>query len=281
MIRYYSVNGQIVSASDASLKVNDLAILRGYGIFDYFLVREGVPLFLDDYVSRFFNSAQLMQLEIPFSASELKELIHELIDVNGAAEAGMRLVLTGGYAEDSYTPLQPNLLILEHPKPNMPAFENGAKLMLHNYQRELPEAKTINYLTGIRLRQEIKQQGALEVLYHNDGIMREAARSNFFLVKPDNTIVTPDAHILRGITRKNVLAIARERFQVEEREVRVEELQTAKEAFITGSLKAVVPIVQISEMSIGNGKVGEVTRQLERLLEERVKAYIESAKVEI
>lgn len=281
MIRYYSINGQIVSASDAALKVNDLAILRGYGIFDYFLVREGVPMFLDDYVSRFFNSAQLMKLEIPYPASEMKELIHELVDVNGVSEAGIRLVLTGGYAEDGYTPLHPNLLILEHPMPYIPSYEKGAKVLLHHYQRELPEAKTINYVTGIRLNGEMKEKGCIEILYHDNGLIREAVRSNFFLVMPDDTIVTAGSEVLRGITRKNVLNVARPHFPVEEQDIPLALLQSAKEAFITSTIKSVLPIVQVGDQVIGNGNVGEVTQQLGSLLEAYAKAYIETAKVEI
>lgn len=281
MIQYYNVNGQMVKAGEAALKVNDLAILRGYGIFDYFLVREGVPMFLDDYVARFFNSAQLMYLEIPFSASELKDLIHELIEVNNVPEAGIRLVLTGGYADDGYTPVHPNLLILEHPMPNIPPAENGVKILLHGYQRELPEAKTINYLTGIRMLNEMKEKGAVEILYHEYGTIREAVRSNFFIVTADDTVVTADEKILWGITRKNVLNVAKSAFKVEERSINVEELYFAKEAFITSTIKGVLPVVQVGEQVIGTGKVGEVTRQLGQLLEKYAKAYIESAKVEV
>ncbi|MFN7118490.1 MAG: aminotransferase class IV [Saprospiraceae bacterium] len=281
MIRYYNINGQIVSASDAALKVNDLAILRGYGIFDYFLVREGVPMFLDDYVSRFFNSAQLMKLDLAFSASEVKELIHELVEVNGVPEAGIRLVLTGGYADDGYTPEHPNLLILEHPMPNIPSYENGAKVLLHGYQRELPEAKTINYVTGIRLNGEMKEKGCVEILYHDNGLIREAVRSNFFLVMPDDTVVTVGTEVLRGITRKNVLTLARQQFKVEERDITLQELKTAKEAFITSTIKSVLPIVQVGDQVIGNGKVGAVTKQLGKSLEAFAKNYIEAAKVEI
>lgn len=281
MIRYYNINGQLVNASEAALKVNDLAILRGYGIFDYFLVRDGVPMFLDDYVSRFFNSAQLMQLEMPFSASELKDLIHELVEVNGLADAGMRLVLTGGYADDGYIPVSPNLLILEHPMPSIPSYKEGAKMMLHAYQRELPEAKTINYLTGIRLAGEMKTKGCVEILYHDNGLIREAVRSNFFLVLPDDTVVTAGSQVLRGITRKNVLSIARQHFHVQEREVTLDELKIAKEAFITSTIKSVLPIVQVGDQIIGDGKVGTVTQQLGKLLEDYARAYIANAKVEI
>ncbi len=280
MIQYSNINGQIVNASDASLKVNDLAILRGYGIFDYFLVREGLPMFVDDYMNRFFNSARLMLLEMAITQSELKDQIHALIAANNMSNTGMRLVLTGGYADDGYTPISPNLLILQHPMPAIPSTDEGVKILLHGYQRELPEAKTINYLTGIRMLGEMKEKGAVEILYHDYGTIREAVRSNFFLVTQDDKVVTPNEQILWGITRKNVLTVANQHFEVEERKINVQELRFAKEAFITSTIKGVLPVVQVGEQIIGDGKVGEVSRKLAQLLEEYAKAYIESVKVE-
>lgn len=283
MIRFYNINGNVTNVATAALNVNDLAILRGYGVFDYFLVREQVPMYLDQYVGRFFKSAGLLYLDIPFSASELKELIHELIEVNGVSNAGMRLVLTGGYADDGYSPVQPNLLMLMHPMPAAKDefYTKGVKTLLHAYQRELPEAKTINYLTGIRLLGEMKQQGATEVLYHDFGTIREAVRSNFFLITKDDKIVTPHEQILHGITRHNVLSIAQQHFTVEERSVNVEELYFAKEAFITSTIKGVMPVVQVGEQVIGDGKPGEITQALGKMLEAFDKIYIESAKVSI
>lgn len=280
MIPYSNINGQIVNASEASLKVNDLAILRGYGIFDYFLVREGLPMFVDDYVNRFFNSARLMLLEMAITQNELKDQIHALIAANNMSNTGMRLVLTGGYADDGYTPVNPNLLILQHPMPKIPSIDEGVKILLHGYQRELPEAKTINYLTGIRMLGEMKEKGAVEILYHDYGTIREAVRSNFFLVTQDDKVVTPNEQILWGITRKNVLTVANQHFEVEERKVNVQELRFAKEAFITSTIKGVLPVVQVGEQIIGDGKVGEVSRKLAQLLEAYNKAYIESVKVE-
>jgi len=281
MIRYQHINGQLVNAAEAALHVSDLAILRGYGVFDYFLVRQGVPMYVDDYVRRFGKSAGLLHLAVPFSELELKNHIHELIEANQVADAGVRLVLTGGYADDGYTPVQPNLLILLHPMPapKDELYEHGGKMLLHGYQRELPEAKTINYLTGIRLLSEMKAQNCVEILYHDFGTIREAVRSNFFLVTQDDVIVTPNEQILWGITRKNTLTVAQPHFKIEERRVNVQELRFAKEAFITSTIKGVMPIVQIGEQFIGNGKPGEVTRQLGSLLQQMDQAYIASSKV--
>ncbi len=278
MIQFYNVNGNMVRAAEANLKVSDLAILRGYGVFDFFLVRGGAPMYLDDYVARFQHSAGLLYLELPMSEVELKEHILALVEANNLSNAAIRLVLTGGYAEDGYTPNAPNLLIMEHP---MPTYKNdimttGVKVMLHEHTRELPEAKTINYLTGIRLAGAMKQQGAMEILYYDQQGVREGVRSNFFIVTTDGTIVTPKDNILAGITRKNILTLARQHFKVEERNIALEELLSAKEVFLTSTTKGAMPVVQIDNQRIGDGKPGQYTRQLAEQLQAMDQAYVQS-----
>jgi branched-chain amino acid aminotransferase len=97
--------------------------------------------------------------------------------------------------------------------------------------------------------------------------LREAARSNIFLILDDERIVTPADGILFGITRRKVLEQARNYFEVEERDVRLEELSQAREAFITGSNKLVMPVVQIDDRVIGDGRPGPVTSRLMELFE--------------
>ena len=138
----------------------------------------------------------------------------------------------------------------------------------------MPEVKTINYLMGIRLIPELKRAGALEPLYHDGRHLRESVRSNFFLVMPDDTIVTPGREILFGITRKQLLAAAEPHFAIEEREVALEELRQAREAFVTGSNKAVMPVVRIDDQVFGNGRPGPVTQRLMELFEARSAQYV-------
>jgi len=133
--------------------------------------------------------------------------------------------------------------------------------MLFEYQRFLPETKTINYLPAIWLLPKLKTQGAIEPLYHFKGKILETARGNFFLVK-NNTLITPKENILLGITRKYLIECARKNFEIEEREVTIEEIDTADEIFITGTSKHVLPVTQIDNKIIADGKPGVVTLRL-------------------
>lgn len=273
---FFNINGIMIKASEATLHVSDLAILRGYGVFDFFLVKRSKPLFLDDYLDRFTRSAAEMGLDLPIGRSQLPEKIGQLIQANGLAEAAIRLVLTGGYSEDGYTPSTPNLLILEHEQPSYSRdkFDAGIALILWRHQRELPHIKTINYLTGIRLIDKVREAGAAEPLFHNGRHVLETVRSNFFIFTKDGQLATPAVDILPGITRKQVLKLARNHYPVEERPVALEEIATAREIFITSTTKGVMPVVRIDDQRIGEGRPGMVAKHLQELFLKRVEEYL-------
>lgn len=277
MVRYYDVNGSLVQKYTASMGLDDLGLLRGYGIFDYFLVRQGVPMFWDDYSERFYRSARLLGLEVPIAVEELRQRIAKLLDVNQENDAAIRLLLTGGYADDSYTPTEPNLAIIQHAMPAVAPehYEAGIKLMRYPHQRELPEVKSTNYLTGIFIREQLRRAGASEVLYHNGSLVSESARSNFFIVTGEGTLATPRNGVLHGITRKHVLELARQTgIRTEERDLMLEELPHASEAFLTSTIKGVLPVVNIDEIRIGSGQPGPVALHLRELWQNHIAGYI-------
>ncbi len=275
MASYCGLNGAILNQKEAGLGLTDLAILRGYGIFDYFLFKYGQPLLEEQYFNRFFSSAEKMHLKAPLSPGQLSRHLRELIAANGQSQGAIRLVLTGGESPDGYTPGQANLIVLLHPYPQLPEsfFQEGVALITHNFQREWPEVKSINYLTGIKLLPRIRQAGALEVLYHHDGILLESVRSNIFLITENGELLTPHSNILYGITRRSVMDIAEGQLPIIEREVRLEELFRAREAFITGTNKSVMPVVRVDGQAIGDGRVGPWSKKLKEDLERYREGY--------
>lgn len=256
--------GEILPLDKAFLHISDLAVQRGYGVFDFVKVHGSTPLFLEDYLDRFYESARLMELGMPLSRDEMKAVIGQLTEKNALEVAGMKMILTGGYSEDGFTPLNPNLLITQQPLvlPGKEKVTNGIKIITHEYVREFPTAKTINYSMGIRLISKVKSSGAEEVLYFKNGVVSEFPRCNFFIVRDDNTVVTPADNVLKGITRKNVMELAGRRFSVEQAAITMEDVTQAKEAFLTSTTKRILPIVQVDDNIIGDGRPGEVTRGL-------------------
>lgn len=271
MVPFQMINGQLVSADSAQIGWKDIGLLRAYGIFDFFLFLEGRACFLEDHLDRFLRSARWLNMDMPWSKTELEQMILSLAKANGLRNASIRLLLTGGYSEEGYMPGgNPNLLILEQPfTPHAEEkFQRGLHLMTHGYQRDLFRIKTTNYLVPIMLRHQVKAMDADDVLYHQNGLVSESSRSNFFVVTQDGVLVTPDDGILEGITRKYVLALAQEHMKVEVRPLRLEEVWSAAEAFITNSSMGVMGITKIDGRSVGEGVPGTATKMLRPLLME-------------
>jgi branched-subunit amino acid aminotransferase/4-amino-4-deoxychorismate lyase len=268
------LNGEYLPLEDAKLHVSDLAIQRGYGIFDFFRVSEGVPLYLEDYLNRFYRSAETMGLEDVIARPALKDIVTQLIRRNGVPEAGMKLILTGGYSPDAYHPVKGNFLVSQHNLvlPAAAQMNEGISVITHPYRREIPEVKTINYIMGVWLLKKMHDAHASDVLYHRDGLVSEFPRCNFFLVTRQGTLVTPANHILHGITRMRVLEIASEFCPVEVRDLRLEEVYDAAEAFLTSTTKSILPIVKVDDRPVGAGKPGPVTNALRDLLRQRERA---------
>ena len=88
------------------------------------------------------------------------------------------------------------------------------------------------------------------------------------IISEKGKLVTANKKILKRITRSHILKIAQEHIEIEERDLNLDELSRAQEAFITGTSKGVLPIVQIGEELIGDGKPGEMTKRLGRLFME-------------
>ncbi|MBO9153978.1 aminotransferase class IV [Chitinophaga sp. GCM10012297] len=258
---YAVINGQYVQEQDAKIRISDLSIQRGYGIFDYFRTKNHQPVFLDDHLDRFYRSADMMRLPVEPSRETLKQLIAGLTDRNGLAHSGIRITLTGGYSENGYTLSEPNLLITQSAYSfSGAAFDKGIRLVTYDYQRQLPQVKTIDYLQSIYLQPFINEHQADDVLYHDRGELRECPRANFFIVTANGVIVTPAEKILKGVTRKKILEL--ENVNTKEGVVRLEDLQHAREAFITSTTKIVLPVLEIDGKIVGDGRPGEVTKSL-------------------
>ena len=260
--RFAFINGEFIDEKKANLHISDLAIQRGYGVFDYCRTNDHAPVYLEDHIDRFFSSADIMQLTLPVSRQKLVEIIHELNSTNKIAQSGIRMLLTGGYSPDSYEIVQPNLVVVQHPLTLRigATVEKGIKIITHEYAREFPLAKTINYSMGIWLQKRIKQQEAFDVLYHQHGEVSEFPRANFFMVTKDNVIRTPRKNVLSGITRKRVLKLSSKGFAIEEGVVTLKDIYSAKEAFLTSTTKLILPIVEVDNITIGDGRCGEFTR---------------------
>jgi len=134
-------------------------------------------------------------------------------------------------------------------------------LRTNRHTRELPQAKTTNYLTMLRERNATSEAGSLDLLYHDDERVFEAASASVYFVR-EGRIFAPDAGVLWGTVGSLVLELAEPDYQVVRGEITLADALAADEAFLTSTTRGVVPIVRIDGNAVGEGVVGPVVRDL-------------------
>lgn len=269
------LNGKYVPFDQACLPLNDLGIVRGYGVFDFLRTYNGVPFKLTEHVQRLQNSAKLIGLSLPWSTAEIEEIAHNTLIHNHLPEANIRIVVTGGASADFITPLdQPSLMVIVTPVSEYPKeyYEQGIKVITVPIERFIPKAKSLNYISAIGALQQAKQTNAVEALYMNSqGDVLEGTTTNFFVFR-GSKLITPKEGILNGITRDVILNLAKDRFEIVEQSIAYSQLNHCDEAFITSSTKEIMPVVQIDELHISQGKPGENTQTLMDLFHKYTKS---------
>lgn len=267
-------NGTILPAEEVKLQHNDLGLLRGYGMFDYFRTYNGRPFQWDLYWARYDRSSKLLRIPSPVQKEEAYEIVMKLLGLSGMADCSFRFVLTGGYAPDSMSMTKPNLLIItEDLHPLLPEeYEKGIKVITYEFVRDIPEIKSTDYKHLLILQPDIKAAGAQDVLYHKNGDISELSRSNVFIFK-DDVLITPDENALKGITRQTVLDLAKDHYKIEIRPVTLQELLEADEVFTSSTTKRVLPIVQVGDHIIADGKPGKNSKVLLALINEMIENW--------
>lgn len=272
-MKYTIVNEEFVPSEKASILISDLAIQRGYGIFDFFKTINNKPIFFDCHLDRFFSSLSQMRLSISLSRDQLKNILHELIEKNSIPNSGIRITVTGGYSSDGYNIAEPNIIITQQTLDiKEDISDQGINIITYQHTRQMPDAKTLDYLMAVWLQPVIKAKNAHDVLYFSNKLITECPRANFFIVSSDDKVITPQKNILKGVIRKNVLQQLDNSIEIFERDVSTDDLKKCKEAFITSTTKNILPVLKIDDQQIGNCKPGEITLSLSKKLLEKIHA---------
>jgi branched-chain amino acid aminotransferase len=273
----YYIDGAFVADDRATISVRDLIVLRGFGVFDFLITYNKRPFHLQTHVRRLENSAKGIGLAMRHSADQICRIVEETVAHNlHHDESNIRIVYTGGISEDGVTPEgRGKLMVLVTPRHIPPAawYRDGAKVTTVAMERIIPSAKSTNYLSAVFAQQEARKQDAIEAIYvdrRNRAL--EGTTTNIFCFK-DDVLITPDQDILPGITRGILLELAKGKFQIELRDIDRSELPGMQEVFIAASNKEVVPIVQVDNHIIGDGRPGERTCQIMQLFNDYTAAY--------
>jgi branched-chain amino acid aminotransferase len=276
------MDGKIVAWNDATIHVSSHALHYGTGVFEgirCYETDDGPAIFrADAHLERFRVSAEVYGLRIPFPAEDLMEAMCALIRVNGFRSCYIRPICYYGSKSLGLLPdrCPVHLAILVWPWNTMhgdEALTRGVHIgvsrwtKFHSSMMPTTAKACGQYINSILALREAVSDGFDEALLLDlSGNISEGAGENLFLVK-DGTVLTNDQRhsILMGVTRDAVITITRDLgIPLEIRDIGLEELASADEAFFTGTAAEVTPIRALDGNPIGNGKRGPVTEKIQQ-----------------
>jgi branched-chain amino acid aminotransferase len=282
------LNGNFVKWHDATVHIMCHSFGRGSAIFEvlgFQTTTEGRFIFrLDDHVSRLFETAKLLDMELPLSREGIFDAVRKTVQKNTLKEGFIKII--GFFPQISFETTYPQkrldlAIFVLSPEKDMPdievSLEEGAAVCLSKWIKLSPrmvptEAKVAaNYLNGIMARNDAKDRGFdYAIMCDESGFLAEGATESIFLVKGD-TLVTPAmGTILNGITRRSILEAARETgIKTVEDKLPRDFIYEADEIFLSGTPKKILPVKRMEE-HVFKEIPGPVTKILSDLMSEIV-----------
>jgi len=283
-----NVNGRIVAPQDAAISVFDRGFLYGDSVYEVVRTYREVPFELEAHLRRLGASARRIELELPFDASRLSREVERTLAASrggdsedaeaapwNAGERQARIVVTRGSGEMGLDPglaVDPALVVIALPLrgPPLRSYREGVSAWPVGRAGSVlrggdPAAKTGEHLFHVLAVREARSHGAHEaLLLDGTGKVAEGASSNVFAVRGDRLVTPPlAAGILAGVTRGVVLDLCRDLgVPVREEELPLAALEEASEAFLTSTVREILPVIRIGARVVGDGRPGKVTERL-------------------
>ncbi len=274
------LNDKLVDIDKACISVSDSGFLYGAGLFETMRSYNGVVFGLKDHLDRLFFSANGLAINHTYSREYITDAIYKLMQANEFTDARLRLTLTGGPMAESEEQRRPTLLITATKLTPYPAeyYQKGVMVVLCPFKQNTSDPtyghKTTSYFSRMIALKLAHQKGAAEALWFTvDNRLAEGCISNVFLVK-NSILHTPliATPVLAGVTRKTVCQIAlRNSIEFVEKDLYIDDVLGADEIFLTNVIMQVMPVTSVERHTVGEGKVGVMTKRLQKEFDEFVK----------
>lgn len=274
-------NGKLVPFEDANIHVLSHVVHYGSSVFEgirCYKTKKGSGVFrLREHMQRLIDSARIYRMEAPYTLEELETAVLETISNSGLEACYIRPVIFRGMGSMGVNPLSNKVETFIAVWPwgaylGAEALEQGVDVTVASWNRMAPNtfpsmAKAGgNYLNASLVKMDAVLNGFNEgIMLSTQGYLAEGSGENLFLIRDGRIYTAPvSLSILPGITRDTLITLARERgYEVEEKNVPREALYLADELFFTGTAAEVTPIRSVDHYTIGTGRRGPITAELQ------------------
>jgi D-alanine transaminase len=273
-MRIAYVNGQYVRHSEAAVHIEDRGFQFADGVYEVCEIRDGLIVDLTRHLNRLDRSLSELRMVQPMSRAALTLVIREVLRRNRVRNGIFYMQVTRGAAKrDHFFPAEgtaPTITITaKSTDPSLLAkkYATGIKVItLLENRWDRVDIKTVGLLPNVLAKQQARDAGAHDAIFvTRDGMVLEGASANAWIVTPDGELVTrPAEHgILKGITRTTAIDVAAKLGLVfVEREFSVDEMLSAREAFMTSATGICVPVVEVDGKPVANGHPGTVSSDI-------------------
>jgi branched-chain amino acid aminotransferase len=274
-------NGEFVDHDDAQIHVLSHVIHYGSSVFEgirCYDTDEGSAVFrLEKHMQRLLDSAKVYRMDVGYTLDELTGAVADTIERSGLAECYIRPVVFRGEGPMGVNALQNDvdtfIAVWEWGQYlGEEALEQGVDVEVASWNRMAPNTFPAmakaggNYLNASLVKMNAVKNGKMEgIMLSTDGYVAEGSGENLFVVKDGTLYTAPTGlSILPGITRDSIITLAEDRgYEVVEKKIPREALYTADELFFTGTAAEVTPIRTVDDYTIGPGKRGPITKEIQ------------------
>ncbi|MBG9653371.1 D-amino-acid transaminase [Cytobacillus firmus] len=288
-MEYVILNGDLIERSEAKVDIEDRGYQFGDGVYEVIRVYNGKMFTADEHLERLLESGKKIELNIPYSKDQLKQMLAEMIERNNLELGIIYMQFSRGTSPRNHAypgaDVAPVLTAYtrETTRP-VGSMRNGVRAILIEDIRWLRcDIKSLNLLGNIMAKQKAAQSGCFEAIQHRGDTVTEGSSSNIAIVK-DGTLYTHPATnlILNGITRRKINEICRENgIALKESAFSKEDLLAADEVFMSSTSAEITPITEIEGKPVGNGSPGLITNKLQNLFEDAIEKQCGSLTVKI
>ena len=270
------INGSYKNNIDAQISVEDRGFNFSDGVYEVMGFRKGKLLNFDRHLNRLSKSLIDLQIDKPFTnTNSLKIIIYYLLQLNNVDDGFLYLQITRGTAKRNHlfpSNIKPNVVIFTFSKGSLDNVKQGVNVGLTKDQRWMRcDIKSTSLLANVLDKQKGHESGFFEVWQLRKKLITEGTTSNAFIINKKSHIYTHPKNnfILGGVTRDCVIEIAlKNNLKVIEKAFDLDDIKNCNEAFLTSTTLGIVPVTKIDNIIINKKKIGLITKNLMKKLED-------------
>jgi D-alanine transaminase len=272
------LNGHFSPLGEIKISPDDRGFLFGDGVYEVIRAYHGVPAFWGEHFKRLVRSAREIQLHFSLDQAGFHRLLLAGLQQSEYQEAKIYIQVTRGVAPREHTfpsNVKPTVFLAIRRMGSLPTevCQRGVSVItVPDIRWHRCDIKSLNLLPNVLAKQQAREAKAFEGIFVRDGLVTEGATSNIFVVK-NGVLITPELNhlVLPGVTQQQVATLAQANgLEVQFRPIPISELLYSDEVFLVGTTIEVLPVIQVDEQPIQDGKPGPIST----VLQQKFSSYI-------